>query len=215
MIVTKLGHCCLKIEIKGVTILTDPGVFSIDASIQTTGIDIILITHEHADHIHVQSLRDIMRLNPQAHVITNQAVGKLLDAEGISYQILQGTDSMTLHNLLLEARDGVHEEIFEEFGQVHNTGYIIDNTLFYPGDSFEVTSVRVPVLALPVAGPWSTVAHAINFALAIRPTHVFPVHDGHIHPDRIDPFHRIPQIMLEKEGITFIPLKDGDVKEFI
>ena len=49
MNITKLGHCCLVLEIDGVRILTDPGNYT-TAQDTMTGIDIVLITHEHGDH---------------------------------------------------------------------------------------------------------------------------------------------------------------------
>ena len=63
MTITKIGHCCLLIEFNERKILTDPGTFS---SAQNTliGIDVVLITHEHADHIHVESLAEIIKNNP-------------------------------------------------------------------------------------------------------------------------------------------------------
>ena len=87
MKVTKYGHCCLLIEEKGLRILTDPGSFT-TAQNDVKSIDIILITHEHADHLHIDSLKIIIKNNPVARIITNNGVAKLLDKEKIKYQIV-------------------------------------------------------------------------------------------------------------------------------
>ena len=50
MQITKFGQCCLLIEVAGKRILTDPGRFSVSQN-DVSNIDIILITHEHADHL--------------------------------------------------------------------------------------------------------------------------------------------------------------------
>jgi len=50
MTLTKLGHCCLIIEDQGLRILTDPGEYTILQN-QVKDIDLILITHEHADPV--------------------------------------------------------------------------------------------------------------------------------------------------------------------
>src|SRR3990167_7420555 len=54
MKIKKIGHCCLRIEEQETVILTDPGVFSTLQN-EEQGIDIVLITHEHGDHLHIES----------------------------------------------------------------------------------------------------------------------------------------------------------------
>ncbi|MEK6878040.1 MAG: MBL fold metallo-hydrolase [Nanoarchaeota archaeon] len=60
MNITKYGHCCLLIDINGVRILTDPGNYS---TMQDTAenVDFILITHEHSDHLHIDSVKTILK----------------------------------------------------------------------------------------------------------------------------------------------------------
>ena len=213
MIIKKIGHCCLLIKTGDVTILTDPGMYS-DGQNSITGIDLVLITHEHADHFHSASLQEIVKHNPHATIITNSGVGKKLDEIGIPYVILEGINTTSVNGVVLQAFDGKHEEIFEEIGQVQNTGYFIDGTLFYPGDSFYVPDKEVPLLALPVAGPWCRLADAIRYCLAIKPKKVFPVHDGMLEPNNTALVQRIPQQVLSERGIEFIAMKSGDEKEF-
>ena len=213
MNIKKIGHCCLLIKINDLTILTDPGSFSVDQNL-ITGIDIVLITHEHADHLHTGSLQEILKNNPQVQIITNSSVGKKLDEKNIQYKVVEGISSFDFKNTLIEAFDGKHEEIFEEIGQVQNTGYFIGNKLFYPGDSFSYPNKEVDILALPVSGPWCKLPDAIKYALNIKPKKAFPVHDGMLQKDKIGSAHRIPEEVLSKNGIEFVVLKDGDEKEF-
>lgn len=213
MKIKKIGHCCLVIKTKALTILTDPGAFSTDQnSIQ--GIDIVLITHEHHDHLHVDSVREVLKNNPEAKVLTNSGVGKKLDEVSIAYTLLEGRNSTEIDGVAIEAFDCKHEEIFEEMGQVQNTGYFIDNALFYPGDSFCDPEKPVDVLALPVAGPWCRIPDAIRYALSVKPRAAFPVHDGMLRKDRIGSSHKTPENVLVANGINFIVMNDGDEKEF-
>ncbi len=213
MKITKLGHCCLYIEVGGVHLLTDPGVFS-EAQNVVSPVDIILITHEHADHIHVPSLVLILQNNPQTTVVTNSAVGALLTAAGIQHTTLEGTATCSLLGIKICAYDSRHAEIYEDIGQVQNTGYLIAGRLYYPGDSFHEPHCPVDVLALPVAGPWCTVAAAIHYALAVRPKTAFPVHDGMIEPERVGVFHATPKVALEAAGIAFVALKASESATF-
>lgn len=213
MNIKKIGHCCLLIKKDKITILTDPGMFSTGQN-TVTGIDLVLITHEHADHFHIESLKEVLKNNPQAQVITNSGVGAKLKEQGINFSLLEGNASSTIKEVLIEAFDGKHEEIFEEFGQVQNTGYFVDNKLFYPGDSYIDPKKSVDVLALPVAGPWCRIKNSIEYAMRLKPRIAFPVHDGQLIKEKIGGFHGAPQNMLPKNGIEFVIMNEGDEKEF-
>lgn len=172
MKITKFGQCCLLIEEAGKRILTDPGRFSVSQN-EVRDLDLILITHEHADHLHSDSLKVILANNPGVEVVTNSGVGKVLDELGITYQILEGKGTDEKAGMKIEAFDGKHAEIYQEFGQVQNTGYFIAEQLFYPGDAYTNPGKAVEILALPVAGPWCRSADAIAYAIEIKPKKPF------------------------------------------
>src|SRR3989338_8691026 len=177
MKVTKLGHCCLIIDTNGKRIMTDPGSYTVGEQSSQTGIDIVLITHEHGDHLHLESIKKILKNNPNVLVITNSAVGKLLDEAGIKYKILPNRATEEVLGIQLEAHDCKQEEIFEELGQVPNTGFFIDQRMFYPGDSYYNPGKPIEILALPVAGPRTRVRDFMKYVLEIKPKVCFPVHD--------------------------------------
>jgi L-ascorbate metabolism protein UlaG (beta-lactamase superfamily) len=213
MNIRKIGHCCLRIEVDGVVILTDPGNYS-DGQNSLTGIDAVLITHEHADHFHLESLNEVLRNNPEAQVVTNASVGKLLAEEGRAYTLCEGRDTMRIGDVAIEAHDGKHEEIFEEIGQVQNTGYCIADKLFYPGDSFHVPDRAVDILALPVSGPWCRIADAVRYALAVKPKRAFPVHDALLKDQATGIVYRIPEQVLPAHEIEFVAMRAGEEREF-
>lgn len=212
MIITKLGHCCLHIEVDGKRILTDPGMFTADQHVRAD-IDLIIITHEHADHVHVESLRALVTANPACQVVTNSAVGKLLDEAGIAYTILEGTEIAEVAGIALAAHDAPHAEIYEQFGQVQNTGYFIAKRLFYPGDAYAVPAEPVEILALPVAGPWACVKDVAAYALTVKPEHAFPVHDAVLSEAGIGFTHGTIGTILNQHQIDFHPLKAGKTLE--
>ena len=213
MKIKKIGHCCLLIKTSNLTIITDPGAYSIEQN-SVTGIDVVLITHEHADHLHINSLKEIIKNNPAVKIFTNFAVGKKLEEALISYSLIKDKESAEVDGVSIEAFDSRHEEIFEEIGQVQNTGYFIDKKLFYPGDSYCNPDKQVDILALPVAGPWCKIPDAIHYALEIKPKKAFPVHDGMLQKDRIGAAHNVTNDVLTKNGIEFIIMNSGEEKEF-
>ncbi|MFA5987298.1 MAG: MBL fold metallo-hydrolase [Candidatus Paceibacterota bacterium] len=208
MKITKIGHCCLLIETEGKKVLTDPGAFTSEQD-AVTGIDLVLITHEHNDHLHIGSLKQVVKNNPKAKIITNSGVSKILIAENILHtQLESGVDSSVVS---LEAFPSKHEEIFEEIGQVENTSFILDGKLLIPGDSYFVPPKAVAILALPVAGPWARVSEVARYALAVKPKLAFPIHDGMLRADRTGANYRVPGMVLEQNDIKFVPIFSGEV----
>ncbi len=200
------------IETNGKRIMTDPGSYTVKEQSKEVKIDLIIITHEHSDHLHIDSLKEILKINPNVNIVTNNAVGKLLDDAGIKYQVLENKVAKEVLGVELEAHDCRHEEIFKEYGQVQNTAYFIDKKLFYPGDSFYNPGKYVEVLALPVAGPWVKIKDATKYALEVKPRICFPVHDGML--NNFGGSHKIPELFLEEAGIVFKNFEDGKEEEF-
>lgn len=213
MTITKFGHCCLLLETKGKRILVDPGRFS-EAQNTLTEIDIILITHEHADHYHSESVSMLLQHNPDAIVVTNTSVAKLLNELGVETHILEGRETATVVDVPLAAYDGPHVEIFEEFGLVQNTGYLVDGSFFFPGDAYTVPGVPVKILALPVAGPWCKASDALNYALAVKPEVAIPVHDATLSAVGKEVTYGLFARELPKHAIRFTPLEAGEPQSF-
>ena len=205
MKIKKIGHCCFVTEpIKEVRIMTDPGAFS-TGQINEIGINAVIITHEHKDHLHIESLKEVLKNNPKAVVITNTAVGKILDSENISYIKIEEGEKYILDGVDIIGFGNTHSEIYGEFGSVQNTGYMI-NDLCYPGDSFSYPDKDVDILALPVAGPWMSMKEAIDYTKNIRPRICFPVHDA-IMQDFASFVWKIPETILKENGIEFKKLE--------
>lgn len=61
---------------------------------------------------------------------------------------------------------------------IANLGIMINNRIYYPGDSFALPDRPVELLALPVSAPWMKVSEAVAFANAVQPAKIFPTHDA-------------------------------------
>jgi L-ascorbate metabolism protein UlaG (beta-lactamase superfamily) len=210
MKVRKLGHCCFVAEPKkGLKIMTDPGAFSTLQNKQLN-IDVILITHEHSDHLHVESLKEVIENNKGVIVITNTAVGKILEKEGIPHTKVEDGGTYEIQGVVIKGFGSIHEEIYGDYGRVQNTGYMID-TLFYPGDAFYNPNTPVDILAIPLAGPWVMMKNVIEYAKKIKPRILFPVHDGFIQD--FSPHWRIAEYFVKDAGIQFKKLEIGKDEE--
>lgn len=212
MKIKKLGHCCLVIETKGKRIMTDPGSYTISEQEIERDIDLVVITHEHADHIHVESLKNILANNPNAVVVTNSGVGKLLDEAEIKYQKLEDGQVGEFVGISLEAHGDRHAEIYEDFGMVQNTGYLFDEKLFYPGDAFINPGKKIDILALPVLAPWLKIKESIDYAIELAPRICFPVHDWNIKSAAF--LSKIPPTFLERNNIVYKVPEVGQTEEF-
>jgi L-ascorbate metabolism protein UlaG (beta-lactamase superfamily) len=213
MKITKFGHCCLLLEVNDKRILVDPGRFS-EQQNELRNIDIVLITHEHADHCHSESITKVRDNNPDVIIVTNTSVAALLQTLEVAAYVLEGRDSATIVDVVIEAFDGVHIEIFEDFGMVQNTGYFIENKFFFPGDAYTIPNKAVDVLALPVAGPWCKISDAISYAKAVAPKTTFPVHDATLNTEGKAVTYPHFARELEKEGIDFVLWEQETPKEF-
>ncbi len=210
MKIKKLGHCCLLIDTDTARILTDPGTYSTGQN-EITGINIVLITHEHQDHFHIDSLKKVLANNPTAKVITNASVGKLLTEAAIEFELVSDGGTNDAHGATIEAYGHKHAVIYKMFGQVENTGFFIDGKLFYPGDAFTDPGRPVDILALPVAGPWMKIGEAVEYAAEVRPRIAIPVHDGIMKTPGF--MYGMLESILTSEGVTFVPMFEHDEKE--
>ena len=211
MKITKLGHCCLLIETKGKGILTDPGIFTVEAHSKLENIDYILYTHEHQDHYHLESLKVLLKKNPKVVVYANNSVSDLLDKEDIKHVKIENGESVSLGKISVMGIGEKHAEIHSSIPLSANIGFLIDGKLWYPGDAFTDPLRAVEILALPVAGPWMKIGEAVDYALLIKPKIAFPVHDAMGSSGMMGPLFKK---ILDTKKITFVPMNAGDVKEF-
>lgn len=209
MRITKYGHACLLVEESAAKILIDPGTFN--ATPHVEGLDAILITHEHADHCDIPQLKEILSRNPGAEVITHVGVGKVLTEAGITFTAISHGEEYVVNGLTVRSYGEEHAVIYESV-PCQNTGFMIGDRFFYPGDAFIVPSQPVEILAVPTGGPWMKLAEAINYVKAVAPKTIIPVHDAmHIEPYRKGVVERFLTNSLEAE---YRYMKEGSVEEF-
>lgn len=211
MKITKIGHCCLLIEDNGSVILTDPGAWTTRQN-EIKGIDIVLITHEHADHLHLSSLQEVLKNNPKAVVVSNSRVRELLSESNIEVAVLGHEQRQQFLNVELAGFGTEHANIYPSVANVMNTGFLIQNRFFYPGDAFPNPGLPVEILAMPMIGPWMKLAESIDWALKIKPKACIPVHDGMLNPREW--IYRLPEQVLSAAGIKFDAIEPGKAIDY-
>lgn len=204
MKITKYEHACLVVEEGGDTLVIDPGAYTTDLP-DLTDVRAIVITHVHADHLDKDRVEAILRANPDAAIYTTAQAAKELPGQNVTVVGIGNPYSAGSFNL--EFFGGQHAIIHESMPPDQNVGVIVNDVLYYPGDSFTVPGKKVKVLALPVSAPWMKLAEAIDFAREVNPEQAFGTHDA---PASVIGHQLINRLIPQVSSVNFHPLKPGE-----
>jgi L-ascorbate metabolism protein UlaG (beta-lactamase superfamily) len=180
MELTKFGHACVTLERDGRRLVVDPGGLTPEDAF--AGADAALITHEHLDHFSGEKLAAALDANPALEVWTNASVATAFDGDPARVHVVGEGDEFTANGFRVRAYGRWHAELHPDIPRVPNVGFLIDETLFHPGDALTVPDVPVGTLLLPVHGPWSRLADLIDWVREVKPERTVGVHDGALNP---------------------------------
>lgn len=175
MKLTKYEHACFTVEDGGQVLVVDPGDYSTDF-IAPSNVAAIVITHQHADHFDHEHIAAIMNENPNATIIADESVTSQLAA--YKTQTVSAGEVTTIGEFTLEFFGGKHALIHDTLPIISNLGVFINDTVYYPGDSFTLPNKPIDVLALPIGAPWLKIGEAVDFFIATKPLLAFPTHDA-------------------------------------
>ena len=103
--------------------------------------------------------------------------------------------------------------ILQDLPLVDNTGYLIADRLFLPGDALTVPSRQVEILAVPVAGPWVKLSEAVEYTRMIKPKLSFAVHEANLKEPMSSNVTKWPQKSVEAFGTEFLVIEPGKAVE--
>ncbi|MEU7016579.1 MBL fold metallo-hydrolase [Streptomyces sp. NPDC046385] len=177
MKLTKNTHACVRLEKDGRSLVIDPGAFTEqDAAI---GADVLLVTHEHPDHYDEGRLRAALEANPAAELWTLRSVAEQLAAAfpGRVRTVGHG-DTFTAAGFDVQVHGELHAVIHPDIPRITNVGFLIDGSVFHPGDALTVPDHPVETLLLPVMAPWSKISEVIDYVREVKPRRAYDVHDA-------------------------------------
>ena len=181
MRLTHLGHACLLVETGGQRLLVDPGVFS-QGIVDVTGLNVILVTHQHADHVDLQRLPAILEANPQARLYAEPQAAAVMAEAGIGSEHTVAGEELSFGRVLVMPVGEKHALINEALPRIGNLGVVIraegEPTLFHPGDAYDAVPGQIDILAVPLNAPWTASRETVAFAQRIAPQVSIPIHDA-------------------------------------
>jgi L-ascorbate metabolism protein UlaG (beta-lactamase superfamily) len=226
---TWLGHSCAAIQIDDVLIVTDPvlrnRIFHLrrkDTVDQAglDGVDAILVSHIHHDHLDLPSLG---RLDRDAQVLVPAGAGGLLRRRGFhSVREVVPGDEVGLGAVRVRVTHAEHGAGFRVgAGKTHPVGYVIagTRTVYFAGDTdlFQGMGAlgRIDVALLPVAGwgPRLPAGHldpagAVEALELIEPHLAIPIHWGTYAPWRPPRGDDTPAKTFAELAATIVPAVD-------
>ena len=177
MRVIKFSHACLRIESDSAVLVIDPGKFSERRALD--GVDAVLITHEHVDHLDADALADELGKRPSVRVYTHAAVAAQLEALDGAITTVNSGEAFAAAGFRVRTFGGLHAEIHPDLPRVPNLGFLVEESLYHPGDSFDLpTDANVDTLFVPISGPWLKISESVEFVRSIAPRRAFALHDA-------------------------------------
>lgn len=176
MRVTKFEHATLRIDEGDQTLVIDPGSFTTPLD-DLSGLVAVVLTHEHPDHWTPEHLDRILRTAPGTPIFAPSGVAAAADA-AYDITVVYPGDTVTAGDFTLRFFGGTHEVIHSSIPAIENVGVLVNDELYYPGDSYAVPEgIAVDTLAAPLGAPWLKIGEAMDYVLAVKPRRAFGTHD--------------------------------------
>jgi len=215
MLLTKFTHSCVRITDDDRAVVIDPGVFS-EVETALDEVSAVLITHEHADHVDADRLAAAAAANDELRIWAPKSVADQLAAKSELADRLTAVgpgEEFTAGGFPVRTFGGQHALIHSSIPVVSNVCYLVEGTVYHPGDSYIVPPLAVELALIPVNAPWAKIAETIDFAVAVRAPRAVCIHDALLS----DAGRSIYEMQIRRLGLEYQtdyqPMRPGESRE--
>lgn len=202
MKLSKHEHACVVFEKEGATFVIDPGEFSPHAAEIIAGAQAILLTHEHFDHVNEGAIKAALAARPELRLYAPAALAGTFTDHAGQFTAVSAGDELNVGGFAVSVHGTTHAVIHPDIPACPNVGYLVDGSVYHPGDAYFVPEARVSTLLLPISGPWMKLGEAADYARAVRPEHLVSIHDMLLS----DLGKSLASQILGEKGLTGMPL---------
>lgn len=210
-----LGHSTARIEVDGVTLLTDPVLRRTVAHLRRAekvdeaaiaGVDAVLVSHVHMDHLDVRSFT---KLEKSLTVLVPKGAGSILRRRGFTaVREVEVGDTVPIGAVTVEVVPAEHQVKRLPMGRATpSVGYVVrgSRTIYFAGDTdlfdgmAELAGADIALLPISGWGPKLPAGHlnperAAQALALLKPRVVIPIHWGTyspMHTRRTEPGHEL------------------------
>lgn len=191
LVITFIGHGTLMFEYGGKIIHVDPTLRESDYE-NLPAADLVLITHEHGDHLDPAAIEKIKRADTD--IVTNKTsevsfdhAAKMLNGESETFKGFK-IEAVPAYNIISKRDDG---QPYHPRG--NGNGYVItfgSRRVYVAGDTEYIPEMndmgKIDIAFLPMNLPYTmTIEMAAEAAKAINPTIFYPYHYGNSEVSRL------------------------------
>ncbi len=192
--ITFIGHGTLMFEYNGMVIHVDPVMREADYA-QMPDADLILVTHEHGDHLDLTAIEHV-RKDYCPVVMTPTCLEQLEEFHGAV--VMENGDVETVAGIPIEAIPAYNIEHKRSNGQPFHpkgigNGYVLtfgDKKVLVAGDTENIPEIKalegIDIAFLPMNLPYTMTPEMVaDAARAFRPKILYPYHYGQTDPEEL------------------------------
>ena len=211
MKVTKFEHATLVLEQGDDLAVIDPGSYTRPLN-GLSNVVAVVMTHKHDDHCFEEQLDRIVAGNPTALLFgTDEVRARLAESRpALKVTSVHHGDYHVVGNFTFEFFGDMHKEIHHSIPLIQNCGVMVNDLLYYPGDSNTRPDRKVALLACPSSAPWAKISDIIDFVDDVKPARAFGTHNIHLSEEGHKMYNGRIKQLTEKHGGTFEHLEPGD-----
>jgi L-ascorbate 6-phosphate lactonase len=213
-VLTWLGQAGARLEIDGIHVLIDPWLSPHEdrlvppppLDLAADGVDVLLVTHEHLDHLDLPFLPQLLERSPSVRVVLPAPLAPLVEEHLPAPQLVpvQPSDGLELEGLSIDVTPAYHGVTMEDAygdgsaidGRPRFVGYVLgaEERVYHAGDTIVTDELiaalgplRIDVALLPINGRDAEregrgivgnmdAAEAVSLAIEIGATTLVPIH---------------------------------------